>query len=98
MSEEVAVTKRMGGRVVKGEWLVLTESEKLPEGGYKHKCGHEVLGAVVTFSNRDGIFPLSGDGSVRSETVPYCPNCEREPRRGEFGPGVGNKLGFLVWG
>ena len=42
-------------------------------------CDGNVMGANVHHSVHDGPFPLSGSGEVKSETVPYCPNCEEKP-------------------
>ncbi len=48
--------------------------------GYKCKdCGATIMGAQVAHPVHDGIFPGSGSGECRYETVPYCPNCEQEP-------------------
>jgi len=42
-------------------------------------CGSDILSARVAHPVWDGPFPCSGDGRVRSEEVPYCPKCEKEP-------------------
>lgn len=43
------------------------------------QCGGEVLAAKVAHPVHDGLFPLSGSGECRYETVPYCPRCEVKP-------------------
>ena len=43
------------------------------------KCGSDVLGMPVAHTVRDGLFPCSGGGEVRTETAPYCPKCELQP-------------------
>lgn len=43
------------------------------------QCSGEILGATVAHPVHDGLFPLSGSGEVKYETVPYCPKCEEEP-------------------
>lgn len=67
-------------------WRVISESTKGLD-GWVHSCGTEVLEATVVLSNRDGVGPLTGDGRTRVVTVPFCPNCERKPTSGTFGPG-----------
>lgn len=82
--------KRAPGRLTAGNnWAVLVvESTKQPSGGWVHKeCGTEIMGKEVYLSQRDGVSPFSGSGEARSEVVPYCPECEREPRGGTFGAG-----------
>lgn len=76
---EVAKTKRQGGQIKDGKWLVLTESKGEAGKGYVHNCGTEILGKKVAHPVWDGPFPLSGTGQVKYETVPYCPKCEEEP-------------------
>jgi len=73
-----------GQQTEKKEWLVLTESEEEENGDYTHKCGTCVLAASVTLSNRDGVGPFAGNGKVTRKTVPFCPECEREPTKGTF--------------
>ncbi|MBI5066315.1 hypothetical protein HZA97_08830 [Candidatus Woesearchaeota archaeon] len=43
------------------------------------KCDSEVLGARIAHPIWDGPFPCSGSGKCHYETVPYCPNCEKQP-------------------
>jgi len=61
-----------------GNWAVIDVSQQV-RGGYRHDCGTMLKGKIVYLTVRDGVFPLSGSGEVRRETVPYCPKCEREP-------------------
>ncbi len=82
MTEE----KRQAGQIIddkkqKGHkiWLVLSESTGKERVGFKHKCGTAIQGKLVTHPIHDGPFALSGSGQVRSETVPFCPDCEMEP-------------------
>jgi len=42
-------------------------------------CNDTVMAATVHHSIHDGPFPLSGSGSVKNESVPYCPTCEEIP-------------------
>lgn len=42
-------------------------------------CNSEILAAEVLHPIHDGPFPLSGSGRVKTETVPYCPQCEVVP-------------------
>lgn len=81
------VGKRGSGmRTNDNEWLVLTESTK--EGDdWIHSCGEVIRGKVVLLSQRDGVGPLTGDGSTRPLTVPFCPKCEWEPKGGTYGHG-----------
>jgi len=44
------------------------------------KCGAAAQGKRVAHPIWDGPFPCSGSGRCHYETVPYCPNCERDPR------------------
>ncbi len=73
----VADKKKVGHKI----WLVLSESTGKEGVGFKHKCGAEIQGKQVSHSIHDGPFPLSGSGQVRTETVPFCPNCELEPNQ-----------------
>lgn len=43
---------------------------------WKHKCGETLMGKTVSLTVRDGVSPLSGNGEVQREVVPYCPTCE----------------------
>ena len=75
-----ATQKRAPGEVSEttGHWVVVDESQQV-KSGYKHQCGTELKGKVVYLTIRDGLFPLSGSGEVKNQTVPFCPKCEREP-------------------
>jgi hypothetical protein len=42
-------------------------------------CNSEIEGATVAHPIWDGPFPMSGDGRVHNEEVPYCPKCEKKP-------------------
>ena len=42
-------------------------------------CGSEIVGASVSHSLHDPNFTCAGGGSVITEFVPYCPNCEKKP-------------------
>lgn len=74
----MSTEKRSPGMSKDEYWLVLDESEKKKD-GWIHKCGTKIKGKVVHLSVRDGLFPCSGSGEVKSITVPYCPKCEKEP-------------------
>lgn len=80
------VNKRGSGRLKGSDWLVLTESTQQGE-DFVHQCGTTILGKDIVLSNRDGVGYFSGDGKAKHETVPFCPNCEREPQRGSYGKG-----------
>ena len=67
---EVTKTKRQGGQVKDGKWLVLTESTGKEGVGYTHSCGAEIQGKRVTHPVWDGPFPLSGSGA-RSDPKPF---------------------------
>jgi hypothetical protein len=58
----------------------LEESVRDPNGDYTHICGAVLLGKTVFLSVHDSPFALSGNGEVVTEVVPYCPNCDNEPR------------------
>lgn len=62
-----------------GLYLVIDESARKPDGGWRHRCGTDVAPKQVSHPVHDGPFPLSGSGEVRVETVPFCPTCEEEP-------------------
>lgn len=80
MTEVVEKTKRKGGqKAPNGNWLVLEESRDDGCDGYIHSCGETILGARVAHPIHDGLFPLSGSGKCKYETVPYCPKCEEKP-------------------
>jgi len=73
------MAKRRAGRVdaETGWWLVLTESKQDNETGeWHHKCGAVVQGKRVIHPVWDGPVPCSGGGEVRSQVVPFCPECE----------------------
>jgi hypothetical protein len=53
-----------------------TESERTDNGYLHRQCGRMLMGLPVHFSNRDGVTPNSGDGSVQIIVVPYCPTEE----------------------
>lgn len=73
-------TKRGPGSVTRDQkWIVLTESTRKEGEGFIHQCGAELQGKTVAFTVRDGYFPLSGSGEVRTYSVPFCPTCEKEP-------------------
>ena len=79
LNPETTQKRAPGGVSGKTEnWIVIDESRQV-KGGYKHQCGTELKGKDVYLTVRDGIFPLSGSGDVRTEIVPFCPKCEREP-------------------
>jgi hypothetical protein len=81
----MAKTKRSGGQLTTDKvFLVLTESTRLPDGGWKHSCGKEIMCADVTLSHRMEGFPLGGDGRVKHQDVPFCPKCETQPDTGTF--------------
>lgn len=54
---------------------------KLPNGYYAcWTCGSEIQAKEVSRSVHFSEFSgLAGGGEVRHETVPWCPNCEKEP-------------------
>ena len=79
--------RRKGGQLSGEDWLVLTESQRTSD-GWKHSCGHDVMQTSVTYSHRDGVTPLSGDGRARTFCVPFCPDCELKPLSGEFSDDV----------
>ena len=58
---------------------VIKESEPQADGSWKHKCGTTLMSVRVSHSVWDGLFPCSGTGEVRWETVPYCPSCQTRP-------------------
>ncbi len=72
-------TKRQGGQVKEGKWLVLTKSKGKSGKGFVHSCGTEIQGKLVAHSIHDGPFALSGSGRVHNEMTPFCPECETEP-------------------
>lgn len=76
---ETAGTKRRGGQVRDGKWLVLTESTGEPGVGFTHCCGAEIVSQQVAHPIWDGPFPCSGSGRCNYEDVPYCPQCEEPP-------------------
>lgn len=57
------------------EFKVLGESERSGK-EWRHSCGVVLMGKTVFLTVRDGVSPLSGNGEVQSEVVPYCPTCE----------------------
>ncbi len=64
---ETMVEKRLAGQIVDDVknlghkiWLVLSESSGKEGVGFKHKCGAEIKGKLVTSSVWDGLFPCSG--------------------------------------
>ena len=70
-------------------WLVLAECTR--EGDdWKHKCGEYVLAIEMRATVYDGVFSLSGSGETKPVTVPFCPNCEREPVQAYY-PGSGER-------
>ncbi len=97
--QEPQTTKRLGGlRTKDGDFIVLQESIKERDGkGYfwRHNCGREVLGAHVVCSCRDPRFTEAGDGSVVTVSVPFCPNCERQPLGGTY---TGRDFSIDQWG
>lgn len=62
------------------EWLVLTESTTDQTGDYIHGCGVYIEGMEVLASVHNGPIALSGDGRVERVIVPFCPQCENEPK------------------
>lgn len=44
-----------------------------------NNCGTILQAARVHHPIHDGLFPLSGNGEVRTVTVPYCPSCQQVP-------------------
>jgi len=72
---------RSAGRISResNSWVAIEESKKVSN-GYIHSCGTYLMGKTVYLTVRDGLFPFSGGGDVRTVTVPYCPNCEEEPK------------------
>ena len=71
-----------------GNWVVAEESKKISY-GYLHTCRTYLMGKEVYLTVRDGMFPLSGGGEVKTQIVPFCPKCEREPEgHGFIMPGV----------
>ncbi len=90
-------TKRGGGMLDEsGKWYILTKESTETQIGWRHECGAEILMAEVILMHRDGVSLLSGDGSTRNLSTPYCPNCERKPLSGTFGPTVRTERGFLI--
>ena len=48
--------------------------------GYKCKdCGGTILGAEVAHPVHLREMPGAGSGECQYETLPYCPNCEKQP-------------------
>lgn len=43
-------------------------------------CGSGLNMVEVLHSVHDGLFNLSGSGKVQKECIPYCPNCEAQPK------------------
>ena len=79
------MAKRNGGQLTcKRIYRVLAESKRQPNGSWRHKCGSFVMTSEVKLSHRDDVFPLAGDGKVKTIEVPYCPACELQPIRGTF--------------
>ena len=42
-------------------------------------CISGIIAGRVAHAIHDGPFPFSGSGKVRTEFVPYCPQCENKP-------------------
>ena len=82
------IQKRAPGGISResGNWTVVEESRHVKD-GYLHSCGTYLMGKGLRLTVRDGIFPLSGSGETRPETVPYCLKCEKEPTYGYITPG-----------
>ncbi|MFH1820597.1 MAG: hypothetical protein ABH805_01665 [Candidatus Nealsonbacteria bacterium] len=76
---EATKTKRQGGQIEDDKWLVLAESTEKKGVGYIHSCGTKIQGKTVFHPIWNGPFPLSGNGRVQPEIVPFCPKCEKEP-------------------
>ncbi|MBI2013797.1 MAG: hypothetical protein HYS87_03160 [Candidatus Colwellbacteria bacterium] len=60
---------------------------KLPNGFWAcWTCGTDVMGAEIRRPVHFREMPGAGSGEVRTETVPYCPQCEEKPS--EHGPPI----------
>lgn len=46
---------------------------------YCNTCDAIIQAVQVAHPVHDGLFPLSGSGECRYESVGYCPNCEKKP-------------------
>jgi hypothetical protein len=80
-TSEISTNKRGGGILdANNHWLVLTESTRLEDGTWVHKCGTAIEQRILHQTEYDGIFLLSGSGKVRTMHIPFCPNCEAEPK------------------
>lgn len=45
-----------------------------------NKCHCVIKFLTVPYTILDGVFASSGSGRVENVAVPYCPNCEGEPK------------------
>lgn len=43
-------------------------------------CEAQIKSITIHHPIHDGPFPLSGREKVEKEYIPYCPNCEEEPK------------------
>lgn len=88
MLADADTLEQNGHNMTYGFEILKPEVSKPVDGGYTHLvCGNTIMGATVILSNRDGVGPLTGDGSTQQVTVPYCPSCEDKPRQyGEIHP------------
>jgi hypothetical protein len=68
---------KAAGAMIDGQFLVLTESEHMPDNTYVHNCG----ATIMCMSYRQPIWypelgPCVGGGEVHRVNIPYCPDCE----------------------
>lgn len=70
--------KRLAFQTFGDHYLVVGESEKMPDDTWVHTCG-TVLKSYTTYEpiwDMPELGPTVGGGEVRTVTRPYCPKCE----------------------